>query len=113
MPQVRVEIERVLRRIGMNGTKKGFWCLYWCVVFAMEDPTVLYAVMKRLYPAVAETCGMSRTNVERDLRSLVEWCWNYSDHDALCEIAGRKLMDKPSVGELVDYLASYLRCQGY
>ena len=54
MPEIRVEVEQVLRYIGMNGTKKGFWCLYWGVVLAMEDPSMLSAVTKRLYPAVAE-----------------------------------------------------------
>lgn len=113
MSEVRVEVERVLRMIGMSGTKKGFWGFYWSVIFALEDPTVLYMVTKDLYPLVAETCCMTQTNLERDMRLLLEWCWNYGDRDTLQKIAGRRLMVKPSVGELVDHLAGYLRYQGY
>ena len=113
MPQIRVEVEQILRYVGMNGTKKGFWCLYWGVVLAMEDPPILGEVTKRLYPAVAEACGMNPANVQRDMRTLVEWCWQYGDRDALCKVAGRRLLDKPAVGELLDYMASYLRKQGY
>ena len=113
MTQIRVEVEQVLRYIGMNGTKKGFWCFYWGVVLALEDPSLLVAVTKRLYPAVAEACGMNPVNVQRDMRTIVEWCWQYGDREALCDVAGRKLIDKPTVGELLDYVASYLRKIGY
>lgn len=113
MTGVRIEIEQTMRKIGMSGTRKGFWCFYWSVVFAMENPMVLYTVSRDLYPLVAETCGMSKSNVERDMRSLVEWCWDYGERDAIREISGRKLVVCPSVGEMVDYVAAYLRYQGY
>lgn len=113
MAKVQVEIEKVMRYIGMDGTKKGFWCFYWCVFLALEDPTLLYHVTKELYPRVGERCGMSKTNVERDIRALIEFCWNYGDREAMRKVAGRHLATKPTTGELVDYVASYLRFQSY
>ena len=113
MTDVKIEIERTMRNMGMSGTRKGFWCFYWSVVFALENPMVLYTVSRDLYPLVAEACNMSKANVERDMRSLVEWCWDYGDREAIRAISGRKLVVRPSVGELVDYVAAYLRYQGY
>ncbi len=113
MTQLQIEIETVLRYLGGGGTKKGFWGLYHGVGFAMEDPSMLCAVTKRLYPAIAQACGMKQDNVIRDMRSLVEWIWENGDREALRRIANRKLADKPSVGEFLDYVASYLRRKGY
>lgn len=113
MTETRIAVEKTLRRMGANGTKKGFWCLLWATFIALRDPTILCEITHRLYPEVAGLCNMSVTNVARDLRTAVDYCWINGDRDILNEVAGRKLAVKPSVGEFLDYLCAYLRYQGY
>ena len=105
-------IENVLRRTGMGGTHKGFWMMVWSISLALEDPMVLCAVTAALYPRVAEICGMSKQCVMRDMRSLVEWCWNFGDREALYEIMGRRIIEKPTVGEFIDLVAGHIRSKG-
>ena len=108
-----IVIENELRRMGVGGTRKGFWMIVWGVSLALEDPLMLSAVTEKLYPAVAEICETNKQCVMRDMRSLVEWCWNFGDREAMCEILGRRLMEKPTVGEFIDLLTSNLRKQGW
>ena len=110
---LQIEIETVLRALGGDGTKKGFFGIILGVSFALEDPTMLYSVTKTLYPAIGEAMGINSQAILRDMRGLVNWCWDFGDRDALNEVAGRKLLDKPSVGEFIDMLAGYLRRRGF
>jgi len=110
---VQIEIETVLRAVGGCGTKKGFTGIIWGVSFALEDPAMLYAVTKDLYPAIADAMGMNMQAILRDMRALVTWCWDFGDREMLNRVAGRKLLDKPSVGEFIDMLAGYLRRNGF
>ena len=112
LTSVQIEIETVLRALGGNGMKKGFAAVILGVSFALEDPTVLYRVTKVLYPAIAEAMGMNEQAVLRDMRSLVTLCWEQGDRDTLNEVAGRRLFDKPTVGEFIDMLTGYLRRRG-
>ena len=109
---VQIEIETVLRALGGNGTKKGFLGIIWGVTFALEDPAVLHAVTKVLYPAIADAMGMNQQCVLKDMRGVVSWCWDFGDRKTLYKVAGRKVTDKPSVGEFIDMLAGYLRRRG-
>ena len=113
MTTMQIEIETVLRSLGAKGTQKGFWGIFWGVIIAMEDPAILCSITKRLYPAVGERCGLSGANVGRDMRSLVDWCWNEGDREAFQILAGRKILDKPTVGEFIDLFAAYMRRNGY
>ena len=108
----QIEIETVLRALGGVGTKKGFTGIIWGVTFALEEPDMLYEVTKGLYPAIAEQMGMTVTAILRDMRSVVTLCWDMGDRETMNEVAGRKLMDKPTVGEFIDMMTGYLRRRG-
>mgnify|MGYP001433954628 CR=1 FL=1 len=112
MTRTQIEIETILRRLGARGTQKGFWCMCSGVELALNDPTLLYAVTKELYPAIARLHGVHPQAMIRDLRSLVEICWNEGDHELLQQVAQRRLTGKPSVGEFIDFLSGYLRRLG-
>jgi len=107
-----IVIENELRRMGVGGTRKGFWAMVWGVSLALEDPMVLGAVTADLYPRVAEICGMSKSCIMRDMRSLVEWCWNFGDREAMYEIMGRRMIEKPTVGEFIDLVSNHIRSEG-
>ena len=112
MTRVQIEIETILRRLGARGTQKGFWCMCTAVELALNDPNVLCAVTKELYPAVARIHGIPQQTMVRDMRSLVELCWNEGDRELLQKAAQRKMLGRPSVGEFLDSVCCYLRRQG-
>ena len=47
--------------------------------------------------------------VERNLRTLIQSCWNYPDHSFLNLIAGAELRQPPTNSQFIDILAAYLR----
>ena len=110
---VQIEIETVLRALGGTGTMRGFPGIIWGVSLALEEPELLHAVTKRLYPAVGEIMGMNGQAILRDMRGVVDWCWEKGDRNKLNEVACRRLMDEPSVGEFIDMIAGYMRRRGY
>ena len=110
---VQIEIETVLRALGGTGTMRGFAGIIWGVSLALEEPELLYAVTKGLYPAIGEAVGMNAQAILRDMRGVVTWCWETGDRNKLNEVAGRKLLYKPSVGEFIDMLAGYMRRRGF
>jgi len=105
-------IENELRKTGMGGTRKGFWAMVWSISLVLEEPMMTASVAAGLYPRVAEICGMSKQCIMRDMRYLVEWCWNFGDREALYKIMGRQMIEKPTVGEFIDLVASHIRSEG-
>ena len=110
---VQIEIETVLRALGGNGTKKGFTGIVLGVSMALEEPELLCAVTKDLYPAIGEIMGMNDQAVRKNMRGVLDWCWDMGDRDKLNEVACRRVVDKPTVGEFIDMIAGYMRRKGY
>ena len=110
---IQIVIETLLRRLGARGTGKGFWSMVRGVELALEDRTRLTQVSKLLYPLIAADCGMDPRNMVRDMRTLVKLCWEQGDRALLEQVAGRRLVGCPSVGEFMDYMCGYLRRQGH
>ena len=103
------EIEEVVRHIGINGTYQGLRCLVHGVDLAYDDPRLLSAVTKELYPEIARRVGGNGKTVERNLRTAVTVCWEYGNRRFLDELAGFTLRERPTSGEMIDYLVHYIR----
>ncbi len=102
-------IETVVRRLGLNGTYQGMMGMVHGVDLAYDQPRILSAVTKELYPEIARRVGGTGKTVERNLRTAATACWKIGDRDFLDEIAGFPLQEPPTSGELIDYLVYYIR----
>lgn len=102
-------IESVIRRAGVKGIYQGLSCLVHGVDLAYDDPQMLMAVTKELYPGIAHRVGGNGKSVERNLRTVTKACWLSGDRDFLNEIAGFHLREQPTSGEMIDYLVHYVR----
>lgn len=60
-----------------------------------------------LYPEIAKESGSSPQNVARNIARAVEDCWEHGNRKELERIAGRRLSEKPSPGEMILYLYNY------
>lgn len=104
-------IEGVIRSLGFSGTYSGMNSLIIAVALVWQDPSMLHAVTKVLYPEVAKRCGGNGKNVERNLRTASKACWDWGNRELLNKIAGFELKAKPTTGELIDYIVHYLRVE--
>ena len=105
-------IENEIRRLGFSGTYSGMDNLVVAVALVWQDPSMLHAVTKVLYPEVARRCGGNGRNVERNLRTASKACWDWGNRELLNKMAGFELNSKPTTGELIDYIVHYLRVEG-
>lgn len=104
----RVQIRRILARLGFKMNTQGFRILEQTIYCYWEDPS--QPVTTRLYPKVAELCGGNTAQVEKAIRSSVEAAWKNGDKQLwrMYFAAGKNgKPEKPSNG---DFLARISRC---
>ena len=65
-------------------------------------------VTKDIYPVIARKYKSPPSNVEHNIRTLVNLCW-MNHKDTLEEMAGCTMADKPTNSEFIDILVYYLR----
>lgn len=106
-----MDIELLLRRLGVTGTLKGFYYAIYMIQRVAQEPALATRITKCLYPDTAKHFHVSPRAVERDLRIVVRVCWERNDHQFLEEVAGVGLERRPTNGEFLDMTAAYLRRQ--
>ena len=72
--------ERLLRSLGTTGKLAGFRCTVYMIERIQEDPEQLQLITKRLYKETGKKFGVSAASVERNLRTLIHFCWSRTDH---------------------------------
>ena len=102
-------IEDTLRQLGVGGNYIAQQRAVTAIQLAIEDEDRLLYVTKNIYLPVAQICGCKWTAVERNLRTLIQSCWNQLDHDFLNVIAGTQLRQPPTNSQFIDMMAAYLR----
>ena len=103
---------QLLRSLGATGKLAGFRCTVYMIERIQENPEQLQLITKRLYRETGKKFGVSAASVERNLRTLIHFCWSRTDHSFLAHIAGTDLRTPPTNSEFLDMLASYLREMG-
>ena len=89
------------RQIGYRYLREAVWLSY-------NEPEMIQAVTKRLYPEVAKRFETTDKQVERAIRSAIETAWTSGDDDTLELIFGDVFADrslKPTNSEIIRILA--------
>ena len=68
-------VQDFLLHVGIAPNIKGFKALTEAVLLAAEEPSVMEAVTKELYPAVAQKVGSTASRAERAIRHAIETCF--------------------------------------
>jgi two-component system response regulator (stage 0 sporulation protein A) len=68
-------VAEVLRAIGMSPKYKGYCYLLFMLGYAHMNPEHVYSSSSALYPAAMEHFGLSRKNLERNIRFAIERAW--------------------------------------
>lgn len=104
-----LDIERLIRRLGLPGIRTGFKHLVLAVQIAADDPDALQSASAMIYPVIAQRYGATTTQVVKSIQRARDVIWSRGDRAALDEMAGYHLIEPPTPVELIDYIAFYYR----
>jgi two-component system response regulator (stage 0 sporulation protein A) len=75
-------VTELLLSLTFSTKHNGFSYLRESILLMSKDPA--QSVTKVLYPAVASTFGCQKENVERSIRTAMDYAWERGDHDLWC-----------------------------
>ena len=97
---VEAAIKRILLELGVPNSLKGYNRLVCAIRIAVEEPYVLEAITKELYPAVAKEFGDTASRVERAIRHAIESSFDRCDDSTLDRYFGSTI--SPRKGKLTN-----------
>jgi len=111
---LEMEVTEIIHQIGVPAHIKGYQYLRDAILMAIEDDSIINAVTKRLYPAVAKKHGTTSSRVERAIRHAIEVAWDRGDVDVLTAYFGYTIhteRGKPTNSEFIAMISDKFRLQ--
>lgn len=107
-PDPRVLISNLLRELGIPTKLKGYGYLREAIETYAKDPS--QSITKELYSTVGERYNATITQVERGIRTAIEYAWEHRDGKVWQRYftAGEHDCGRPTNGAFVSCLAEYL-----
>ena len=112
---LRIQVTEILHQIGVPAHIKGYHYLRDSIIMAIEDPEIINAVTKQLYPSVAKQYETTSSRVERAIRHVIDVAWRTGEIDQQHQIFGDTIdarRGRPTCGEMIAQLADILRWEG-
>ena len=106
-----MEVEIILRCLGICSTYRGYKIALLAVRLALEDEDRLSSVTKSIYGEIAARTGATPSAVEKNLRTVVFRAWEINPKE-LERMAGYPLLSPPTVSEFLDILFTYIQRRG-
>ena len=110
-PGLRRQVTEILHQIGVPAHIKGYHYLRDSIIMAIEDPEIINAVTKQLYPNVAKQYDTTSSRVERAIRHAIEVAWDRGDVDILNSYFGYTIHNtrgKPTNSEFIAMISDKL-----
>lgn len=111
---LEVKVTEMLHQIGVPAHIKGYHYLRNSIIMSVENPDIINAVTKQLYPAVAKNFSTTSSRVERAIRHAIEVAWDRGDVDVLNSYFGYTIHNgrgKPTNSEFIAMISDKLRLQ--
>lgn len=111
---MEVAVTALLHETGVPAHMNGYHYLRSAILAAWEDKSLLSAVTKSLYPAVARQHDTTASRVERSMRSAIETGWDRADPEDLHRLFGSTLSAdrcKPTISEFISMILERLRLE--
>ena len=109
---LEVMVTEIIHQIGVPAHIKGYHYLRTAIISSIEDPEMINAVTKRLYPSIAKQYKTTSSRVERAIRHAIEVAWDRGDVDTLNGYFGytiHSLRGKPTNSEFVAMISDKVR----
>jgi len=113
-PELRIQVTEILHQIGVPAHIKGYHYLRDSIIMAIEDPEIINAITKQLYPSVAKQYATTSSRVERAIRHAIEVAWDRGDVDVLNSYFGYTIHNtrgKPTNSEFIAMISDKLCLQ--
>ena len=111
---LEMQVTDIIHQIGVPAHIKGYQYLRDAILMAIEDDSIINAVTKRLYPAVAKKHATTSSRVERAIRHAIEVAWDRGDVDTLTAYFGYTIHNergKPTNSEFIAMISDKFRLQ--
>lgn len=109
---LEIMITEIMHDIGVPAHVKGYQYVRYAIVMSVQDKTIINAVTKRLYPAVAQQFETTPSRVERAIRHAIEIAWDRGDIDVINQYFGYTVDNqrgKPTNSEFIALIADKIR----
>ncbi len=111
---IELRVTEILHEIGVPAHIKGYHYLRDSIIMSVEQPEIINAVTKQLYPSVAKKYDTTSSRVERAIRHAIEVAWDRGDIDVLNSYFGYTIHNdrgKPTNSEFIAMISDRLRLQ--
>lgn len=111
---IEFKVTEILHQIGVPAHIKGYHYLRDSIIMSVENPDIINAVTKQLYPSVAKKFSTTSSRVERAIRHAIEVAWDRGDVDILNSYFGYTIHNsrgKPTNSEFIAMISDKLRLQ--
>lgn len=98
------KVKELPLRLGIHRTYKGYHYLVTTLELATTDEHNLLFLSKNIFPIVARRYNTTVYCVERNIRTVIQNCWNSPCREILLEMAPYPLTKIPTVSEFIDLL---------
>lgn len=101
-------ISNIFVSVGIPAHIKGYQFLREGIKLAVDNPPIINAITKSLYPSIAKKYNTTSSKVERAIRHAIEVAWNRGKIENINNIFGVKVYnsaEKPTNGEFIALLA--------
>jgi len=109
LDELEEQIHAVLLWLKIPRRLDGFDYLTYAVMLSIQDPQCLKRITKELYPAVARLYRTDSSRTERSMRTAVGHSWRYGGREALDQMAGYHLTERPTNSEFIGLVVAYIR----
>jgi two-component system response regulator (stage 0 sporulation protein A) len=110
--RMEVRITEIMHQIGVPAHIKGYHYLRYAIIASIENPAIINAVTKQLYPYVAKNFDTTSSRVERAIRHAIEVAWERGNVDVLNKFFGYTIHNsrgKPTNSEFIAMISDKLR----
>ena len=107
-------VTKLLHSLGVPSHIKGYTYIRDSIIKMYENPDLIGAITKELYPSIALKYDTTPSRVERAIRHAIEISWNRGDYDLMDEIFGHSVdfdKSKPTNSEFIATIADKLRIE--
>lgn len=111
---LEISVTKLLHGLGVPSHIKGYQYIREGVLLMYENPDIVGAITKELYPEIASRFDTTVSRVERAIRHAIEVSWNRGDIDLMEEIFGHSVdydRAKPTNSEFIVTVSDKLRLE--
>ncbi len=114
LENLEIKITEILHQIGVPAHIKGYHYLRNAIKMSVENPVIINAITKQLYPSVATNFNTTPSRVERAIRHAIEVAWDRGDVEILNSYFGYTIhtsRGKPTNSEFIAMISDKLRLE--